>query len=254
MFNELASGICKRILSGEPCEYIAGDVANFEIAYQIQDVVAEQLAPIFGGIAGYKIAWNTPKQIADLAPNAPAVGHVFGDFVFESDKNFMATTLKQLVVEPEIIARIQTDMDEDSYNSSSALKCISEFHVGFEIMERRNTKADVLAHPPTIVANNVFNRGLILGGSKPADQFDYQAMTTIAHLNGIEFVNKLNAAPQNPALAVSIVANNLRSRGKFLKSGDLVLCGTHFPPFEVVAGSELSVQMGALGSAEFSYS
>ena len=74
----------------------------------------------------------------------------------------------------------------------------------------------------------------------------------MVHQNGKEILRATDAAPQNPALAVATVANNLAKRGKYLRAGDKVLCGTHMPPFIVEKGA-LSVTMGILGGADFSY-
>jgi 2-keto-4-pentenoate hydratase len=118
-------------------------------------------------------------------------------------------------------------------------------------MDRRGTPEVVLAYPPSIVANNIFNNGLVIG--EHSEKFvDFSTIETIVHWDGKEILRKTNAAPQNPALAVATIANILAKRGKILRAGDKVLCGTHMPPFVVDKGT-LSVTMGILGAAEFSY-
>ena len=250
--NSLADRIASRIVSRIPAVDISGDVTDFKAAYELQDLVARRLVETFGEVAGYKIAWNNAAQIAEFAPNAPVVGHVFSQQVYRSGKKFDDNEFKQLVVEPEIIAVISVDIEGDGNTAESVLPKIAKFHAGFEIMDRRGCTNVTLAHPPSIVANNIFNFGLVMGEGVSAEQVVHSTLDTVVKLDGTEILNATNAAPQNPAEAVATVANTLSKRGKKLRSGDLVLCGTHMPPFEVQRGS-LSVSMGRLGEASFSY-
>lgn len=230
---------------------IAKHIPDFVAGYATQDGVAEIMARQCGGLAGYKIAWNSPDQIAQLAPNAPAVGHVFVNHVYPSGIAFATGDFAQLVVEPEIIAVIGRDIIDEGHTADSVLPHIAAFYAGFEIMDRRGAGKDVLEHPPSIVANNIFNKGMVIGGDG-VKNVDFAKVETILHQDDVEIFCKTNAAPQHPVLAVATVANVLAKRGKFLKAGDRILCGTHLPPFEVNSGV-LHVSMGVLGEATFTY-
>ena len=247
----LAESIAKRIVAKLPGENFAEQIPDFDIAYAVQDDVASILQQSFGGFAGYKIAWNNAAQIAQLSPNAPAVGHIFSDQVRMSGVHFPAGSFGQLVVEPEIIAVIGRDISGAEQTADTVVPFIAEFHAGFEIMDRRGSPQALQAHPPSIVANNIFNNGLVIGEHHEVN-VDFSTIETIVHWDGEEILRATNAAPQNPALAVATVANILAKRGKQLHAGDKVLCGTHMPPFVVEKGT-LSVTMGVLGGANFSY-
>ena len=249
--NMLAENIAHRIVDKLPNKDTSDQVPNFDDAYAMQDAVASILQENYGGIAGYKIAWNNTTQIKELSPNAPAVAHIFCDQVQKSGVQFPAGSFGQLIVEPEIIAVIGQEIAGAGQTPDSVLPSIAAFHAGFEIMDRRGTPQTLLAHPPSIVANNIFNNGLVIGDHYET-HVDFSNIETIVTLDGNEILRVTNAAPQNPALAVSIVANVLAKRGKNLRAGDKVLCGTHMPPFVVEKGA-LSVSMGVLGSADFSY-
>ncbi len=247
----LASSISQRIISKLSGEDIADQIPDFDTAYAIQDEVAAILQKNYGAVAGYKIAWNSVAQIAELSPNAPAVGHIFYDQVQKSGVRFPAGSFGQLVVEPEIIAAIGQEIAGPNQTPETVLPFIAKFHAGFEIMDRRCSSQVLQAHPPSIVANNIFNNGLVIGKHYETN-IDTSSMETIVHWDGKEIFRATDTAPQNPALAVATVANILAKRGKSLGAGDLVLCGTHMPPFTVERGN-LSVTMGVLGSADFSY-
>jgi 2-keto-4-pentenoate hydratase len=252
MLNKmLAKSIAQKIVTKLPSEDIADHIPDFDDAYAMQDEVASILQKNYGGIAGYKIAWNSAAQIAELSPNAPAVGHIFCDQVQKSGVRFPAGSFGQLVVEPEIIAVIGQAITDPEQTPETVLPHIEKFHAGFEIMDRRKSSQALQAHPPSIVANNIFNNGLVIG-EQSAARVDFSTIETIVHWDGKEILRATNSAPQNPALAVATVANILAKRGKHLRAGDKVLCGTHMAPFVVEKGA-LSVTMGILGEAEFSY-
>jgi 2-keto-4-pentenoate hydratase len=252
MLNKvLAISIAQKTVAKLPGDDIADQIPDFDTAYALQDEVASILQKNYGGIAGYKIAWNNAVQIAELSPNAPAVGHIFCDQVQNAGVRFPAGSFGQLVVEPEIIAVIGQDILGPEQTPETVLPFIAEFHAGFEIMDRRGSSQALQAHPPSIVANNIFNNGLVIGEHHEAN-VDFSTIETVVHWDGKEILRATNAAPQNPALAVATVANILAKRGKYLRAGDKVLCGTHMPPFVVEKGT-LSVTMGVLGGADFSY-
>jgi len=249
--NMLAEGIARRIFEKLPAEAFTKEIANFDTAYAVQDEVALILAHKLGGVGGYKIAWNSQTQIAELSPNAPAVAHIFNTQVEPSGVRFPAASFSQLVIEPEIIAVIGQDITGPHQTPETVLPHIARFHAGFEIMDRRGSPEAIQSHPPSIVANNIFNNGLVIG-EESAESVDFSTIETIVCQDGKEILRAIDAAPQHPALAVATVANNLAQRGKYLRAGDKVLCGTHMPPFVIEKGV-LSVTMGILGGAEFSY-
>ncbi|PCJ75419.1 MAG: hypothetical protein COA53_05825 [Rhodobacteraceae bacterium] len=249
--RNLAESIAHRISAKLPPEDIADQVPDFDTAYAMQYAVALIIQENTGGIAGYKIAWNNAAQIAELSPNAPAVGHIFDDQVQQSGVQFPVGTFRQLAVEPEIIAVIGQDIHGSGQTEETVLPLIAGFHAGFEVMDRREASPTLLTHPPSIVANNIFNNGLVIGENRAAT-VDFSAIETVVHKDGKEILRAMNAAPQHPVLAVATVANILAKRGKVLRAGDKVLCGTHMPPFVVESGT-LRVTMGVLGDAEFSY-
>ncbi len=240
----LSERIARAILNRDPMGHIARDVPDMAAAYDIQQAVVARLAPHFGGVGGYKIAWNAP------AAYAPAVGHVFTDLIRQSGCHIPAEDIAQLTVEPEIIAVMGQDVASPGQTGESIAPMIARYHAGFEIMDRRNTVGAPLEHPPSIVANNVFNFGLVIGEGRDTLPED---METVLRLDSEDLFRASNAAPQDPAGAVAFVANHLAERGGGLKAGDMVLCGTHYPPFVVGKGAVLEVTMGPLGRAGFSF-
>lgn len=241
MLNER---ITRAILNKEPIEDMSRDIPDMDTAYDLQQAVVASLSPRFGGVGGYKIAWNAPQAYT------PAVGHIFNAFIRQSGGHIPAGDVAELALEPEILVVMGADVSEPGQTGASIAPSIASYHVGFEIMDRRNSGADVFGHPPLIVANNVLNSGLVLGAGQASLP---ENIETVLTLDGEEVFRATNAAPQPPAEAVAFIANHLVARGGGLKAGDVILCGTHYPPFVVQRGSTLDVSMGDLGRATFSF-
>lgn len=239
----IANAIAAAILAKTPPADIRAEVPDIVAAYEIQDAVFAKLGAEIGG---YKIAWNNGGA------QPPAVGCILRDHIWKSGMQFPKGAFAQLVVEPEIIAVIGTDIIGAGHTAETIRGKISHFHTGFEIMDRRNVGAEVSGHPPSIIANNIFNNGLVFGKTA-VENLDIAGMETILHRNGDEVFRKISAAPQDTYAAVAQVANTLATRGKTLKVGDYILCGTHFPPFDLPVGGALQVSMGTLGDASFTY-
>ncbi len=244
MSDMIAERIVRAVLDKAPMGNFVQEITGFDAAYDIQEAVVAQLAPRFGGVGGYKIAWNAPAAFT------PAVGHVFSAHIRQSGAHIPAEEMAQLVVEPEILAVMGEDVSEGGQTAQSMAPRIARYHAGFEIMDRRNTADPALSHPPGVVANNVFNCGLVSGDSLAELP---ETMETVLSLDGEVLFRGQDAAPQAPAEAVAFIANHLAARGRGLKAGDVILCGTHYPPFAVQAGATLEVSMGALGRAAFSF-
>jgi len=239
-----AQNIARAILDKTPIADLGAEVGEMEAAYRVQTAVITRLASRFGGVGGYKIAWNAPGAYT------PAVGQVFRDLIRPNGANIAENEIAELAVEPEIIAVIGHDVTKDGQNAKSIESHISRYHAGFEILDRRNTQPELFANKSLMVANNILNFGLVLGAGKPALPIHLETVLT---LNDVEIFHAKDATPQHPAAAVAFIANHLIAHGSGLKVGDLVLCGTHYPPFVVQAKATLEVAMGALGGAKFSF-
>lgn len=236
--------IVRAVLDKAPMADSSVEIPDMDAAYAVQQAVVARLAPRFGGVGGYKIAWNAPQAYT------PAVGHVFADHMRASGTHLAADGFAQLVVEPEILAVMGADVTQGGQTAESIGGSIARYLAGFEIMDRRNTGEVALGHAPGIVANNVFNCGLVAGDGQ-AELPD--GIETVLTLNGDELFRGVDAAPQVPAAAVAFVANHLVAQGGGLKAGDVILCGTHYPPFVLQPGAVIAVAMSGLGQAAFSF-
>ncbi|WP_118136651.1 2-keto-4-pentenoate hydratase [Oceanicella sp. SM1341] len=228
------------------------ELADIEAGLAAQDLVTGLLAPAAGGVAGYKISWNTGAAMARMGLPHPGYGRVLAEGIRESGAVLEAAAYREFMMEPEIAAVIGADMAPRAggWDAASVLAHVARWVPAFELLDRRGGGA--VPHVPTILAGNIFNDGAVLGGpGAPADT-DFSALETVVSVGGEELLRQAGAAPQPPAEALAFIADRFNARGITLRAGDIVLCGTHMPVTPVPAGAEAVMSVTGLGEVRFS--
>lgn len=232
----------------EDCSAVIPDLAT---AFDVQDTVAAALAPERGGVAGYKIAFNSPALMTAHKIPHPGMGRIFGDQVCESGSVIDTAAYRRFMIEPEIAARLGAGFEPGkTYTADAAEAAVERYFPAFELLDRRNVEG--MGHIPTVIAHNVFNAGIVCGGPglAPAD-FDWREINTCCTDGETVVVEGRGIAPQAPAKALAFLVNHFTGRGFSIPKGSLMLLGTHCPLYPVEAGRKMRLDMGPLGAVEF---
>ncbi len=257
----LIARIVADIAAHAPFEPYADQIPDdFAAAYDIQDKVVAMLQAqgIRSAPCGYKLAANSRLLMAHFAIDEPAVGRMFSDQKWDSPARLSANDYRSLLIEPEIMAVIGTDMTPrpGGHDRDSAGAGIDRYLPAIELVDTRDAILPE-ARLASIVAQNVTTEGLISGGPGLAPQdVDIDTLAVSVAVDGQVVAQTTGTAPQHPLDAVSWLANHLLGRGGLLKAGDIVMCGTHLPPMPVPGPAQgvghVLVDMGPLGQVEFS--
>lgn len=226
-------------------------IPNMETAFDVQDSAVAAIAPDRGGFAGYKIAFNSPALLEKMAIPHPGMGRIFSNQVQENGARLDVPDYRHFMIEPEIAAVLGADLTPDTtYSADQAENAVERYYPAFELLDRRNVEG--MMHVPTIIAHNVFNAGVVLGGPglRP-DEFDYRSVETVCTDNEELVVQGVGIAPQNPAEALAFLANHFTGRGQVMPKGSIILLGAHCPLYKVNAGRKMRLSLGALGTASF---
>lgn len=248
--DPIADIVVTSILMDQPMNPTVNDL-TLEQAFDVQDLVGERLQAPRGGLAGYKIAWNSDALMEMMGMPHPGMGRVFRDSVRNDEARLALRNYNDLLIEVEIIAFLKADLKPGTvYTPKSVGPSISSFTAGFEVLERHKGAENANAH--SILAHNVFNAGVILGDRRlPLEDLDAVRMTT-RFFEGEEIITEgKSLAPQDPLEAVAFIANHFTGRGITLKAGELILCGSHIPLFKVPHPGQFSASMGPLGDVSF---
>lgn len=249
--DQLADVIVTSISMGRPM-FEGANKLGLEDAFDVADKVYKRIEKPRGGLAGYKIAWNTKALMENFGLSHPGMGRVFKNAVRLPQARLALADFHKLMFEVEIVAILGEDLKPDIIHSPQSVKsAIDSFTVGFEIINRLEADFDPTAS--AIIAHNVFNAGAVLGDIRiPAHELDTANITTRLSHDGSVVFEDIAKAPQHPFEAVAFLATHYTRRGFTLKAGELILCGSHIPLFPVTQAGEFSVTMSALGETSFS--
>ena len=233
-------------LMDRPVHADAGDLSLDE-AYKVQDLLAERLHAPFGGLAGYKIAWNGPGALEAWGIPRPGVARVFSRFVSIGRAARVLADYRAPMLEVEIAAQMSKPLQAGHwYERDAVADAIGGYTAAFEILDRLDASTEPNA--AMAIAHNIFNAGVVLAPHWIApDAMDWQTLDTHFQVNGNMEAEGRGLAPQDPVDAVMAVANALSERGYGLRAGQIVLCGTHIPIRPVTERGAYACSIGQLG-------
>lgn len=221
-------------------------------AYGVQEELVSMMEADDGPVVGWKVALTTPVMQRMCGVDHPCEGAVLSGRIFQSPAEFDTGKIGRLGVEAEIALVIGRDMPANGgpYTRDRAAACISAAHAALELVDDRNADYSQIT-AAKLIANNSLNAGIVLGPAiEDWQAFDLGALKGAMVIDG-ETVAKGTGADilGHPLNAICWLSNSLNVRGKMLREGDVVMCGsfvrTQFP----AAGQTVTCQVEGLGEA-----
>lgn len=226
---------------------------NLAEAYATQDAFVQQLATQKNTrVGGYKIAITTPAMRALVGFDDAISGCVLADSVYASGHKLSLQKFQHLIVEFELTLQLgkdlpERDIDWDRHSIAPYLDCA---YPSLEIADDRFADYALLKKGFfSVVAENAWNHGVVLGSAIAAKDFDalWQTQAT-AYINGKAIgQGHSQDVMGHPLTAMAWIANHLRSRGKRFKAGDWVTTGSWVASQFPSAGQELGFDIRGLG-------
>jgi 2-oxo-3-hexenedioate decarboxylase/2-keto-4-pentenoate hydratase len=202
-------------------------------AYRVQEAY---IAAIIGdnGTAGYKIGLTSKRMQEMCGIDQPIRGTIFSGRVADSGVHLKLADYHHLGLEFEICVRLAHDLVPNGvpFTPESAGTAVDAVAAAIELVDDRHADYSVL-HCETLVADNSWNAGVVLGAFVPAPARMEEA-EGIAYQDGVELARGRGAdALGHPFVPLAWLANHLAASGKMLRKGDLVMTGsivtTRFP-------------------------
>lgn len=248
--HTLAMDIGRDIVAHAPFVSRADHVPDLAAGYAVQDAVVDHLIESGAreAVTGYKVAANS-KALLDLFGLAePVSARIFADQRHDSPARLRRADFNQFAFEPEIAAILGADLAPGvRHDRASAAAAVARFVPAFELLDLRQVDPP-RAHMPDMVAANISNEGIVLGGPGVAPEaLDPAAIRAEVLFDGAMVQDVTGAAPQHPLDVVAWLANHLGARGFGLSAGMVVLCGTHTPILRPEGVTRLSLRMSGLG-------
>ena len=221
-------------------------------AYASQDAFVQlQAEQRHTHVGGYKIAITTPAMRAFVGFDDAISGCVLADTVFSNGQQVQAAQFQHLIVEFELALQFGQDLPEreDDWDRHSILPYIDCAYPSLEIADDRFADYALLKQGFfSLVAENAWNHGAVLGSAIAAKDFDrlWQTQATAYINNQAIGQGHCGDVMGHPQIAMAWIANHLRRRGRHFKAGDWVTTGSWVASQFPLAGQTLRFAMPGL--------
>jgi 2-keto-4-pentenoate hydratase len=211
-------------------------------------------------VIGWKIAATSLVGQDHIGVDGPLAGRLLSSRVATISRDRHAPTPTSLagnamrVGEAEFLFRMRASLParERIYGVQEVLDAVDALHPAIEIPDSRYIDfARVGA--PQLIADNACACWLVVGEAVSGDweQQDLAAHVVEASLNGRPAETGTGAnVLRDPRLALTWLANELRTYGRGLTTGDLVTTGTCITPVPLAPGDVLRADFGKFGAVE----
>lgn len=195
-------------------------------------------ARLAGGdkVLGWKVGFGAPAMLQLLQLSGPLLGFLTHNARVQSGGSVSLTGWTKPVAEPEIAVHIGRDVPA-GVDLDTAKAAIAGISPAIELVDLTTPPAD----PERILAGNIYQRHVVLGGAGPARAGSSSAgMTCRIMRHGKESARTTD--PQaNTGQWVGIVrhvADVLAAFGERLRAGEIIITGSVVPPLTIEPGEE----------------
>ena len=205
-----------------------------------------------GEMVGHKVGCTTPVMQAFVGINHPATGRVFDHSVMHGHGKVSRKRFVKIGIECEVAVRLAKDLlpRAEPYTREQVAEAVGEVMVGMELVDERYQDFHALG-VPTLVADDFFNAGCVLGEPvRDWQGLDLAALQGRVWINGAEIATGYGELVMgHPLNALAWLANAQHEHGlPGLKAGEFVMLGSVVETKWLNAGDRVRIEVSGLGS------
>ena len=220
--------------------------------YEIQAA----LEPLHGPTIGWKIAATSKAGQQHIGVDAPLAGRLFKRFSQGEGARLPARHLHMRVAEAEFAFKMGRDLPPrtEPYDLDEVMAAVDTLHLAIEVPDSRYEDF-VTIGAPSLVADDSCAAYFVLGPeAKKWPSVDLPSHKVTARKNGAAVAEGSGAnVLGDPRAALAWIANDLLSRGDFLRAGEIVTTGTCVKPVAIAPGDSVIMDFGTLGTVSASF-
>ncbi len=236
--------------SREPYRELAAALAPQTVAdaYAAQEALREFWEPLYGPVAGLKIATTTKVMQQLMGIDHPCGGMIYARRIHNSPHMLSLKEHMHVVVECELAVRLARSLPPQStpYTREDVRPAVDTVMAAFELIEDRN--ADYKAtRALTLIADNAWNAGIVLGAAiSPPATLDLDGLK--GRLSTGEDVRE--GRTDDPMGALAWLANLANDRQRPLFEGQVVITGSLIATLPIQSGQTFSFEIENVGRVE----
>jgi 2-keto-4-pentenoate hydratase len=234
-----------------PFENLPPEVAPrlVDEAYAAQEALRELWTPLYGRVAGLKIATTTKVMQQLMGIDHPCGGMIYERRIHHSPAAVKLSDYMNLMIECELAVRLSKSLPRtgEPYSAAAVRAAVGEVMPAFELIDDRKAHYKSTS-ALSLIADNAWNAGIVLG---PAVQL--QASIELNGRAGRLIINgavRGEGRTDDPMGALAWVANLAVERGRPLEAGMVVITGSIIPTLPIAAGERFVFEIGGLGQTE----
>ncbi len=225
---------------------------NANDAYAIQEVFRSIREPALGPTAGYKVALTSGVMQDLLKYFSPFAGPLHANMIYTSGVELDHAKYGRLCVECELAAVLGIDLPATNapYTREQIADAVDTLCPALELVDDRNADyADISALVLTLIADNAWNSGIVLGSAVK----DWQSLDLESILGTVSINDKSEDEGHgrdvlgHPFEALRWLVNTIAEQGKNINKGMVVMTGTMIATKFVKPGDKLTFSVDGLG-------
>jgi 2-keto-4-pentenoate hydratase len=219
--------------------------ASIAEAYQAQEIYYRLAEPVYGPIAGVKVAVATKVMQELMGITHPCGGAIFARTIHTSPAGIAKSDFINLRIESEIALKLGQDMPaaKAPWTAESVMPFVSGAMPAYELIEDRNA-VYTETNAVSMIVENCWNGGVVIGAPKTVKPEAIIGVTGRQTLNGKQIGE---GQSENPFATLAWLANLLAERRRDLKAGMVVITGSVIPTFSIQAGDRCVFTVEGLG-------
>jgi len=219
--------------------------ASIAEAYAAQEAYYRLAEPVYGAVAGAKIATTTKVMQQLMGINHPCGGAIFARTIHVSPTKLRTADFVNLRIESEIALKLGADLLATGapWTRETVAPAVASAMPAFELIEDRNadyTHTEVTS----LIVENCWNGGVVIGAPKPASCAALIGITGRLTIGGKPVGE---GAAEDPCATLAWLANHLAERGRGLKAGMVVITGSLIPTVSIASGERAVFTVDGLG-------
>lgn len=201
---------------------------------------------------GWKIAATSVAGQKHLQVDGPLAGRLLANRVHLDGTPIRLGNNRMRVAEAEFAFRLGHDLPPrpQPYELAEVMAAIDTLHPAIEIPDSRYNNFCVVGSPQ-LIADNACAHHFVLGVATTADwrSIDLPSHAVRLELNGTLAREGVGAnVLGDPRLAMTWIANELRTHHIGLRAGEVITTGTSVVPIPIELGSHLLADFGRFGT------
>ena len=226
-------------------------------AYAMQERFQALMVERHGHVAGYKVALTTPVMQQMVGFQTPIAGAILAGTIHRSPVTLRRADYVRLGIECEIAVQLGRELPAASapYRRDQVVDAIAAVMPAFELVDDRQADyAQLAAQVLTLIADNAWNAGIVLGSPlREWHAIDLAAVHGLMRSNGtVVGEGDGRDVMGHPCEALLWLVNSLAQRGKSLAQGMIVMTGSIVATKFVNAGDVVRLSLAELGEVHLS--